>query len=79
MTPGDAGAGSVYQPVPVTIDAVTGELANEWCPVTQRAWFKPGTEPTEPCRGHEAPYWDDDWGTRLGERIEDAFKRIFRF
>jgi penicillin-binding protein 1A len=65
--------------VPVTIDALTGELANEWCPVTQRAWFKPGTEPTEPCRGHEAPYWDDDWGTRLGERIEDAFKRIFRF
>ena len=29
-----------------TIDASNGELANEWCPDTQREWFKPGTEPT---------------------------------
>ena len=28
-----------------TIDADTGELANEWCPHTREEWFKPGTEP----------------------------------
>jgi penicillin-binding protein 1A len=64
--------------VPVEIDATTGELANEWCPLTQRAWFKLGTEPTSPCRSHEEPTWEyDDRG--LGERIEAVFKRIFKF
>jgi hypothetical protein len=28
-----------------TIDAFNGELANEWCPTTQREWFKAGTGP----------------------------------
>jgi penicillin-binding protein 1A len=41
--------------VPVTIDAESGELATEWCPVTERAWFKPGQEPREPCEEHSAP------------------------
>ena len=27
-------------------------LAGEWCPITQREWFKPGTEPTEVCDQH---------------------------
>ena len=29
------------------IDPGTGMLANEWCPVKKREYFKPGTEPTE--------------------------------
>jgi hypothetical protein len=62
----------------VEIDAQTGELANEWCPLRQRAWFKPGTEPTRPCRSHEEPIWESD-DDDLGERIEAAFKRIFKF
>ena len=34
------------------IDPTTGMIANEWCPVKTRAWFKPGTEPTEICNVH---------------------------
>jgi penicillin-binding protein 1A len=41
--------------VPVTIDARTGYLANEWCPITQRDYYKPGTVPTDPCPVHSAP------------------------
>jgi 1A family penicillin-binding protein len=45
------------------IDPVTGELANEWCPSRVREWFKPGSEPTQPCREHAAPIiWHVDAG-----------------
>jgi 1A family penicillin-binding protein len=45
------------------IDPVTGELANEWCPSRVREWFKPGSEPTQPCREHSAPViWHVDAG-----------------
>jgi 1A family penicillin-binding protein len=37
------------------IDPMTGELANEWCPARQREWFRPGHEPTVPCREHSTP------------------------
>jgi penicillin-binding protein 1A len=37
------------------IDPQTGELGNEWCPARQREWFRPGHEPTVPCREHSAP------------------------
>jgi 1A family penicillin-binding protein len=51
------------------IDAFNGDLANEWCPVTQREWFKPGTEPTRLCQDHDAPLLDrlEEWGRRLGK------------
>ena len=39
--------------IPRMIDAETGMLAGEWCPITQREWFKPGTEPTEVCNEHD--------------------------
>ncbi|HJU88644.1 MAG TPA: PBP1A family penicillin-binding protein [Gemmatimonadaceae bacterium] len=71
---------SAWDPPPgmiaVEIDSFTGELANEWCPVTQRAWFKLGTEPTEPCRSHEEPIWETE---DIGDKIESVFKRIFKF
>jgi penicillin-binding protein 1A len=63
------------------IDATTGELAGEWCPVTQEEWFKPGTEPTERCRAHEpAPeeIITEAVGT-VGQKIGKALKRFFRF
>src|SRR5688572_18009498 len=34
------------------IDAETGLLAGDWCPFTQREWFKPGTEPAQLCDEH---------------------------
>jgi membrane carboxypeptidase/penicillin-binding protein len=45
-----------------TIDAYNGKLANEFCPTTQREWFREGTEPTEPCDEHYMPE-PDPWGT----------------
>jgi 1A family penicillin-binding protein len=54
------------------IDAFNGDLANEWCPVTQREWFKPGTEPARMCREHEAPLLDrlEEFGRKLGKVLE---------
>lgn len=54
------------------IDALNGDLANEWCPVTQREWFKPGTEPTRICRDHDAPLLDrlEEFGRKLGRVLE---------
>lgn len=59
-----------------TIDALNGELANEWCPVTQREWFKTGTEPTSTCRTHDAPFLDQL--EELGRKIGKAIGRILR-
>lgn len=41
------------------IDPTTGMLAGEWCPVRQRQYFKPGTEPTEVCNVHTEQQPDD--------------------
>jgi hypothetical protein len=41
------------------IDPGTGMIANEWCPVKKREYFKPGTEPTEVCNVHTEPYFED--------------------
>jgi hypothetical protein len=63
-----------------TIDATTGELAGEWCPVTQEEWFKPGTEPTQLCREH-TPI-DEPLPAAVasvGQKIGKALKRIFSF
>jgi penicillin-binding protein 1A len=62
-----------------TIDAETGELAGEWCPVTQREWFKPGTEPTSECREHSEPIWEDEWMSDMGDRLSRVFKKVFSF
>jgi hypothetical protein len=58
-----------------TIDASNGELANEWCPDTQREWFKAGTEPTAICRTHTAPLLDQL--EELGRKIGKVLERIF--
>ena len=56
-----------------TIDAFNGDLANEWCPVAQREWFRPGTEPTRICREHSAPFIDrlEEFGRKLGKAVKD--------
>jgi penicillin-binding protein 1A len=62
-----------------TIDAQTGELATEWCEVTQTEYFKPGTEPAEYCRRHlDPPEWQLEGEESLGDRLREAFRRIFR-
>jgi penicillin-binding protein 1A len=41
--------------IPAVVDPQSGELASEWCPSRQRQWFKPGSEPQEPCHLHTGP------------------------
>ena len=69
------------------IDAETGELATDYCPTTQREWFKPGTEPVSPCRAHEhgpedpfgSPEPNDPWAEQVKEKVGKALKKVFRF
>jgi len=62
------------------IDAETGLLAGDWCPFTQREWFKPGSEPTQVCDEHfELPEAEPFIIGGLGNRIGQALKKIFRF
>ena len=56
------------------VDPQTGELANEWCPARQREWFRPGHEPTVPCREHSAPpiwYVDEPGAVHEGDPTVD--------
>jgi membrane carboxypeptidase/penicillin-binding protein len=57
-----------------TIDAFNGDLANRWCPVTQKEWFKRGTEPRQICGEHAAPV--EDPLEALGRRLEEAIKDL---
>ncbi|MEO8227355.1 MAG: PBP1A family penicillin-binding protein [Gemmatimonadota bacterium] len=56
------------------IDATNGELANEWCPVTQREWFRAGSEPKRVCREHSEPL--ENRIEELGRRIGGALRRV---
>ena len=61
------------------IDAETGMLAGDWCPTTQREWFKPGTEPTEICDEHYEFPEAEPFVIGLGSKIGKALKKILRF
>jgi 1A family penicillin-binding protein len=73
------------------IDPTTGMLAGEFCPVRQRQWFKPGTEPTEVCNVHYEQPADDvplpeDMQPRVPDSVQQGvegigkvLRRIFRF
>ncbi|MBA3892508.1 MAG: PBP1A family penicillin-binding protein [Gemmatimonadales bacterium] len=68
---------SAWQPpvgmVSRTIDAHTGDIANEWCPTTQREYFKRGTEPVRICARHDAPLIErlEKFGREVGEALKD--------
>jgi 1A family penicillin-binding protein len=62
--------------VNVTIDATNGQLAGEWCPITQREWFRIGSEPTQQCDEHGEPF--DARLEELGRRIERTLRRVFK-
>jgi penicillin-binding protein 1A len=54
-----ASSANAWQPPPgmtmQVVDPTTGMLAGQWCPVTERQFFKPGTEPHEICNVHTEP------------------------
>ncbi|HEU4699292.1 MAG TPA: PBP1A family penicillin-binding protein [Gemmatimonadales bacterium] len=52
------------------VDALNGLLATQYCPLTQREWFKEGTEPTETCPEHRGS---------LIDRVGGFLKRVFGF
>jgi penicillin-binding protein 1A len=62
----------------LTIDASNGTIANEWCPDTQREWFKAGTEPTETCHAHHAPFIDqlEEFGRKIGKVLGRILKEL---
>jgi penicillin-binding protein 1A len=59
-----------------TIDAFNGDLANQWCPITQREWFRSGTEPTHICTEHQAPFVERlaEFGRKLGKALKDLLR-----
>jgi hypothetical protein len=63
--------------VNVTIDPTKGLLANEWCPVTQREWFRSGAEPTQQCRVHGESF--DLQLEEIARRVERTLRRVLRF
>ena len=63
--------------VSVTIDATNGQLANEWCPVTQREWFRTGSEPTQVCQDHHETF--DLQLEEIARKVERTLRRVFRF
>jgi penicillin-binding protein 1A len=79
----DRSADTDWQPpvgmIPRLIDAETGMLAGDWCPLTQREWFKPGTEPTEICDEHFELPEAEPFVIGLGSKIGKALKKIFKF
>ncbi|MEO8945453.1 MAG: PBP1A family penicillin-binding protein [Gemmatimonadaceae bacterium] len=64
--------------LPVVVDARTGYLATEWCPITERDYFKPGTLPTTPCPVHSAPPEPEIDTTAIQEKIPEAVQKIGR-
>lgn len=59
--------------VVATIDARTGFLANEWCPITKQEYFKPGTVPTHLCPYHSEPLPTDT--LNIFEQVPNAIER----
>jgi penicillin-binding protein 1A len=72
-----------------TIDATNGLLAGEYCPLTQREWFKVGTEPTRYCDEHLEPVYEPPipdtiqdmrpWIDGVGRKLGKALKKVFKF
>jgi penicillin-binding protein 1A len=73
--------GRDWQPPPglvaANIDPETGGLASEWCPTSNREWFRVGTEPRSRCRHHDAPLLPS-WIGNLDGEIADRLARIMR-
>ena len=74
------------------VDPETGMLANEWCPIKKREYFKPGTEPTEVCNVHNEPTPQEEQMPDEGDQqrppdpiqrgvegIGKVLRKIFRF
>lgn len=61
--------------VQVAIDAETGLLAGQFCPVTRVEWFREGTEPDRECDEHSEGMFVflEDIGKKIGKVFSDIF------
>ena len=61
--------------VQVAIDAETGLLAGQFCPVTRVEWFRSGTEPDQECEEHAEGMFVflEDVGRQIGKVFSDIF------
>jgi penicillin-binding protein 1A len=64
--------------VAVDIDPESGKLAGDWCPTRRREWFKPGSEPTEECDGHQHGWPVEDVISFFHERDWEPLTRNLR-
>jgi 1A family penicillin-binding protein len=80
--------------VAALVDPQSGELAGQWCPVRQKQWYKPGSEPRKECHLHTGPPEPQisvdangnvvvpnqpDAITRIGRDIGKIFRKIIRW
>jgi 1A family penicillin-binding protein len=64
--------------VSATIDAQTGALATDWCPLATREWFRVGTQPQAVCEEHNAyglPSWIANLDDEIAERVAAILRR----
>ena len=63
--------------VDVNIDPETGGLATEWCPTSNREWFRVGTEPQDRC-SHHAEVQLPSWIGNLDDEVAERLLRLMR-
>jgi 1A family penicillin-binding protein len=63
--------------VSATIDPETGGLASDWCPTSQREWFRVGTEPQERCKHHDEPTLPS-WIGNIDDEVAERLLKLMR-
>jgi membrane carboxypeptidase/penicillin-binding protein len=59
------------------IDPTTGLLAGYYCPITRTEYFRPGTQPTEVCEGHEHGGWLENVAEEAYETVKEQLRDLW--
>jgi 1A family penicillin-binding protein len=59
------------------IDPETGLLAGYYCPTTRTEYFRPGTQPTEMCEGHEHGGWLENVAEEAYETVKEQLRDLW--
>jgi 1A family penicillin-binding protein len=59
------------------IDPETGLLAGYYCPTTRIEYFRPGTQPTEMCEGHEHGGWLENVAEEAYETVKEQLRELW--
>lgn len=63
----------------VEVCALSGEIANTFCPVRTQAGFIPGVSPIHKCRVHRQVHIDRHTGLRACKPDRDTLKKVYEF